>query len=131
MLHFFLMLITAPAPYVCEFPTAPAPLTDRADQAAPAPSDRPGPIERIRDRLADRRARRDRNEIDRTLRHFFRSLRHRIAERRAHRATGPLARFRDRRGRRHHQEDGDLADGQVTVPNEQPVDLPLYPQPNQ
>lgn len=131
MLQFFFMLITAPTLPVCEIPTASAPLTANQHQPDEARGDRHGLLHRVRGRLADRRARRDRNQIDRTLRHFFRSLQHRRAERRAHRRPGPLARFRDRR--RHDvqpDDDAPISPG-VTVPHEDPVDLPLYPQPNQ
>lgn len=131
MLHTLLMIVTAQAAAQCEFPLPPSAaavaISPAADEYSAA---RPGLHTLRRDRINQRRNR-DVRSIDRTLARFFRSLRHRLAERRAHRSPGLFRRLRDRRGDRHAPADDVGAPGQVSVPHEDPVDLPLYPQPRQ
>lgn len=130
MLTTLLLIAAAHSPAQCEIRQSPA--VPPAAVCAPGreASGRHGLLERLSDRRHDRRARRDPSSIDRTLAKFFRSLRHRRAERRGHRSPRLLERIRDRRGRPRNPDQDLAGPGQVTVPHEDPVDLPLYPQPN-
>lgn len=131
MLQTLMLIASAQLSAQCELPPTSAPIAPALSSPLSAERDRPPWLQRLRDRVDQRRARRQPGPIDRTLKKFFRSLRHRIAERRAHRGPGLLTSLRDRRAQRHAQADDVAGPGQVTVPHEDPVDLPLYPQPNQ
>lgn len=131
MLQTLLLMTAAHTAAICELPPTSAPIAPALSSTLSAERDRPPWLERRHQRRLERKARREHPKLAHTLDRVLRPLRWFRSERRSERSHGPLARFRDRRGRGHTQEDIDLANGQVTVPHEDPVDLPLYPQPNQ
>lgn len=131
MLNTIFLITAACTADHCELPpTSPAAAAAVNQGRQPAPA-HPRLLQRIRTRRLEQ-ARRPKNQtIDRTLAKFFRSLRHRRAERRSSRSAGLLHRLRDPRQHDAQRHDDPPLSPAVTVPHEDPVDLPLYPQPNQ
>lgn len=126
----FFILTSAVCPTCAQLQPA-APIHSPNSPVVSEPSGQDSEHDRRRGLLQRRQARQEHPELERTIRKFLRRLRDRRADRRHGDHPGLFKRlFHSRRRAPQDYDDGPLPPG-VTVPHEEPVDLPLYPQPNQ